>query len=146
MCFFVKAEWQPWWGMCSCMLVHELLFVCVRARDPMSSHYGESGRPSSAPTSVSENGGAPHRALSQPGPGGEAVFCCITSHTAAPRFSSLHRLLNQHLHYFSIDSFPAHLVHLLFCFFFFVFLRTSQITLQFCLQSNKSSKSNVCTH
>lgn len=66
------------------MRVDECVCVCVQAWDPMSSHYGESGWPSPAPTSVSESGGAPHQALSQWVPGGEAVFCCITSHTASP--------------------------------------------------------------
>ena len=44
--------------------------MCV-GLGPMSSHYGESGWPSPALTSVSESGGAPHRALSQRTPSEE---------------------------------------------------------------------------
>lgn len=64
------------------MHVHE----CACVQDPMSSHYGESGWPSPALTSVSESGGAPHRALSQGTPSEERLHAAhITSQAAAPR-------------------------------------------------------------
>lgn len=44
--------------MCPCMYT-----VCGPGRDPMSSHYEQSGCPSSASTSVSESGRVPGRAL-----------------------------------------------------------------------------------
>lgn len=68
------------------MHVHEC--ACVPARAPMSTHYGESGWPSPALTSVSESGGAPHRALSQGTPSEERPHAAhITSQAAAPPYA-----------------------------------------------------------
>lgn len=60
--YWCVLERQVFFGVV--MHVHKC--VCVWDRTPLSSHYGESGWPNPGLTSVSESGGAPHRASERP--------------------------------------------------------------------------------
>lgn len=106
-CQFAHAESRAFFGL----FMHVRLCVRVRVQVPMSSHYGESGWPSPGLTSVSESGGAPHRALSQ----GASRDCFLlnnkphrrTSLRRKVHFSSPNQLLNANLYcsqHFNVHS------------------------------------------
>lgn len=92
----VSMVFVVWSCACEC----EWVWVCVHGwwgGAPLSSHYCESGWPSLALTSVSESGGASHRALSQRTPWEEKPLPAAVTplHPSIPKFitkweSSIH--------------------------------------------------------